>query len=173
LRLRWSRSVSLIPASLGPSPSNPSHFPGLAGPPAASHSLLAQYPTHHTARQSFILITLMPRSMKTPATLYLPLVLAAGWPVLAVNDWSVPCTQGQCSWNLPADSGASGTVHIWGSPNAISDITIATGWRITSCDPSAMTQDIQLVCEGDNPDCDHLFQGGAVHTIVRLPDNKW
>lgn len=90
---------------------------------------------------------------------------------MAVNDWSVPCTQGKCSWDLPADSGASGTVHIWGPSTAISDITTATGWRITSCDPVSTTQDIQLVCEGNNPDCDHLFQGGAVHTIVRLPDS--
>lgn len=47
-----------------------------------------------------------------PATLCLALVLAAGQSALAVNDWSVPCTQGQCSWDLPADSSASGTVHI-------------------------------------------------------------
>ena len=45
-------------------------------------------------------------------TLYLVLVLAAGWRAMAANDWSVPCTQGKCSWDLPADSGASGTVHI-------------------------------------------------------------
>ena len=34
-----------------------------------------------------------------------------------------------------------------------------------------MKQDIELVCNGDNPDCGHLFQGGAMDTIVRLPDN--
>jgi hypothetical protein len=27
------------------------------------------------------------------------------------------------------------------------------------------------VCEGDNPDCGHLFQGGATNTIVRLPES--
>jgi hypothetical protein len=59
----------------------------------------------------------------------------------------------------------------WGAPNAISDVTSATGWQITNCDPSATTQDIQLVCNDGNPDCDHLFQGGAVNTIVRLPDS--
>jgi hypothetical protein len=59
----------------------------------------------------------------------------------------------------------------WGPTNSISDITPATGWKITSCDPVAMKQDIELVCDGDNPDCGHLFQGGAMDTIVRLPDN--
>ena len=47
-----------------------------------------------------------------PVTLCLALALAATQQALAVNDWSVPCTQGQCSWDLPADSGASGTVQI-------------------------------------------------------------
>ncbi|KAH8997662.1 hypothetical protein EDB86DRAFT_3076463 [Lactarius hatsudake] len=92
--------------------------------------------------------------------------------VLAANDWLVPCTQGRCSWDLPADSGASGTLQIWGPTTAISDITPAAGWRIiTRCDPAATAQDIQLECADGNPDCDHLFQGGAVDTIVRLPDS--
>jgi hypothetical protein len=46
------------------------------------------------------------------ATLCLALVLVAGQRALAANDWSAPCTQGKCSWDLPGDSGASGTVHI-------------------------------------------------------------
>ncbi|KAH9060372.1 hypothetical protein EDB83DRAFT_2520372 [Lactarius deliciosus] len=92
--------------------------------------------------------------------------------VLAANDWLVPCTQGRCSWDLPADSGASGTLQIWGPTTAISDITPAAGWRIiTRCDPAATAQDIQLECADGNPDCNHLFQGGAVDTIVRLPDS--
>ncbi|KAF8472215.1 hypothetical protein DFH94DRAFT_655780 [Russula ochroleuca] len=109
---------------------------------------------------------------KFSATLCLTLVLAAGRRALAVNDWSVPCTQGKCSWDLPADSSASGALHIWGPTSAISDITPAAGWQITTnCDPSATTQKIQLVCQDSNPDCDHLFQGGgAVDTIVRVPD---
>ncbi|KAH9975610.1 hypothetical protein BJV77DRAFT_1164270 [Russula vinacea] len=108
---------------------------------------------------------------KFSATLCLTLVLAAGRRALAVNDWSVPCTQGKCSWDLPADSSASGSVNIWGPTSTISDITTAAGWQITSCDPNATTQKIQLMCKDGNPDCDHLFQGGgAVDTIVRLPD---
>lgn len=47
-----------------------------------------------------------------PVTLCLALALAASQQALAVNDWSIPCTQGHCSWDIPADSGASGTVHI-------------------------------------------------------------
>ena len=61
----------------------------------------------------------------------------------------------------------------WGSVNAISDITLAAGWRITTtCNSTSPNQVIQLVCEDNNPDCNHLFQGsGAVNTIVRLPEN--
>lgn len=55
----------------------------------------------------------MPFTTKFSVVLCLALVFAAsGQRALAVNDWSVPCTQGKCSWELPADSGASGTVHI-------------------------------------------------------------
>ena len=42
----------------------------------------------------------------------LTLLLAAPLPALAMNDWSVPCTQGKCSWDLPTDSGASGSMLI-------------------------------------------------------------
>jgi hypothetical protein len=54
----------------------------------------------------------MSRATIPSVTLYLALVLAAGQQALAINDWSIPCIQGQCSWDIPADSGASGTVHI-------------------------------------------------------------
>ena len=49
---------------------------------------------------------------------------------------------------------------------------MAAGWQMKSCNQTAMgVVDIQLVCKDDNPDCDHLFQGGAVDTIIRLPDS--
>jgi hypothetical protein len=32
--------------------------------------------------------------------------------VLAANDWLAPCLQGNCSWDLPSDSGTSGTLQI-------------------------------------------------------------
>ena len=49
--------------------------------------------------------------MKTSAALF-TLILAVGQRALAVNDWSVPCTQGKCSWDVPANSGASGSMQI-------------------------------------------------------------
>lgn len=54
----------------------------------------------------------MPFSVKPSAAFCLIIVLVVGRRALAVNDWSVPCTQGKCSWDLPADSGASGSVQI-------------------------------------------------------------
>ena len=59
----------------------------------------------------------------------------------------------------------------WGANDAISDITPAAGWKIMSCNPLATKQDIELMCEGDDPNCGHLFQGGAVNTVVRLPSS--
>ncbi|KAJ6608508.1 hypothetical protein B0H10DRAFT_2226802 [Mycena sp. CBHHK59/15] len=102
------------------------------------------------------------------------------FPFLAVayaaNDWSKPCLSGECSYDLPAASNgtsASGSMKIWGSSTAISDITTAAGWTILGCSPTALTQDIRLVCTGkDSSMCQHLYQGhGAVDTIVRLPEN--
>ena len=46
---------------------------------------------------------------------FLTLLLATPLPALAINDWSVPCTQEQCSWDPPADfadSGASRSMQI-------------------------------------------------------------
>jgi hypothetical protein len=63
-------------------------------------------------------------------------------------------------------------VQISGPVSAISDITPAAGWQITKCDPTSSQQDIQLKCQDNNPDCNHLFQGnGAVNTLVRLPES--
>ncbi len=50
--------------------------------------------------------------MKPSTAFYLTLVFAAGQRALAVNDWTVPCIQGQCSWDLPAESGSSGSVKV-------------------------------------------------------------
>ncbi|KAJ7114998.1 hypothetical protein C8R44DRAFT_676083 [Mycena epipterygia] len=94
----------------------------------------------------------------------------------AVNDWSVPCVTGQCSYDLPATNGSSssGTMKIWGSNDAITDITTAADWQILGCNATALSQDIRLVCTNDDPDsqCAHLYQNtGAVNKIVRLPEN--
>ncbi|KAJ7673894.1 hypothetical protein DFH06DRAFT_1279635 [Mycena polygramma] len=98
-------------------------------------------------------------------------VLSSG--VLAQNnDWTKPCLDGECFYDLPESSGVSGTMRVWGAPTAISDITTAAGWTILNCDPTALNQDIRLVCTGADSDCNHLFQGtGAVDTLVRLPQN--
>ncbi|KAJ6587458.1 hypothetical protein DFH09DRAFT_1141142 [Mycena vulgaris] len=93
----------------------------------------------------------------------------------AANDWSIPCTTGACSYDIPTTNGSSsGTVTIWGSQDAITDITTAADWEILGCDPNALSQDIRLVCKSDHPSvkCSHLYQNiGAVNKIVRLPEN--
>ncbi|KAJ7166831.1 hypothetical protein C8R46DRAFT_1351084 [Mycena filopes] len=95
----------------------------------------------------------------------------------AANDWSVPCTSGTCSYDLPTtDSTAAGSLKIWGSPDAITDITTAAGWQILGCDSTALNQSIRLVCMDDpedtNSNCGHLYQNtGAVNKLVRLPQN--
>ncbi|KAL4264620.1 hypothetical protein AB1N83_004208 [Pleurotus pulmonarius] len=71
----------------------------------------------------FALFTLLPFFIS------LPVVDAA------TNDWSIPCTKGECYYDMPsADGMATGSMKIWGSPNAISDITPAAGWAIIGCD---------------------------------------
>ncbi|KAJ7474870.1 hypothetical protein FB451DRAFT_1246877 [Mycena latifolia] len=87
------------------------------------------------------------------------------------NDWTKPCLEGECFWDLPESTGVSGTMRVWGAATAISDITTAAGWTILDCDPDALAQDIRLVCTGAASDCDHLFQAGATNTLVRLPNN--
>ncbi|KAJ7075240.1 hypothetical protein B0H15DRAFT_956646 [Mycena belliarum] len=95
----------------------------------------------------------------------------------AANDWTKPCTKGQCFYDLPATNAASaGTMKIWGSEDAITDITAAADWQILGCDPAAIKQDIRLVCmnNAENADslCSHLYKTtGAVNKIVRLPEN--
>ncbi|KAJ7266371.1 hypothetical protein B0H12DRAFT_158847 [Mycena haematopus] len=89
------------------------------------------------------------------------------------NDWSVPCLQGECFYDLPESSNVSGTMRVWSSETtAISDITTAAGWTILDCDSTAISQDIRLVCTGDADSCGHIFQGsGPIDTVVRLPQN--
>ncbi|KAJ6553046.1 hypothetical protein B0H19DRAFT_1263467 [Mycena capillaripes] len=95
----------------------------------------------------------------------------------ALNDWSVPCTTGECSYDLPnTNNSASGSLKIWGSNTAITDITTAADWQILGCNSTALQQDIRLVCMNDpddpNSKCAHLYQDiGAVNKIVRLPED--
>ncbi|KAF7319637.1 hypothetical protein HMN09_00304100 [Mycena chlorophos] len=84
-----------------------------------------------------------------------------------------PALPGECSYDLTTNGTASGTVTIWGSSSAISDITTAADWEIVECDPHATTQTIRLVCKSENSaNCNHLYGGhGAVNKIVRLPEH--
>ena len=49
--------------------------------------------------------------MKFSAAL-LTLALATPLRAQVLNDWTIPCTQGVCSWNLPAESGTEGWIQI-------------------------------------------------------------
>ncbi|TFK26040.1 hypothetical protein FA15DRAFT_589233 [Coprinopsis marcescibilis] len=93
----------------------------------------------------------------------------------AANDWSKPCLSGVCFYDLPSSQAqaSSGTLKIWGSPDAITDITSAAGWQIIDCSPTALAQDIRLVCtDPGDARCAHLYQNvGAEGKIVRLPED--
>ncbi|RDB15048.1 hypothetical protein Hypma_005455 [Hypsizygus marmoreus] len=117
----------------------------------------------------------------------------------AVNDWSKPCLSGVCSYgmsavikilskqsitdasdppgiDIPDSAGSSsGSLKIWGSQDAISDITTAAGWHILGCASDQLTQDIRLVCNSADTKaagCSHLFENtGAEGKIVRLPES--
>jgi len=104
----------------------------------------------------------------------------SGTPYIPKNDWSKPCFDGVCTWDHPVATtgrnvGSSGRMKIWGSSNAISDITEAAGWMIMDCDKDKMDQDIRLVCKSDNTaeaGCDHLSKNGSPEgKIIRLPDS--
>ncbi|KAJ7266374.1 hypothetical protein B0H12DRAFT_1099419 [Mycena haematopus] len=98
------------------------------------------------------------------------LLFYAGW-ARAANNWSTPCFDGHCSYDIPASSQVSGTLRIWGAPDAISDITPAAGWTILDCEKGAMQQDLRIVCS-DTSGCPHLTQNtGSVGKLVRLPEN--
>ncbi|KAK0217175.1 hypothetical protein IW262DRAFT_1276049 [Armillaria fumosa] len=95
--------------------------------------------------------------------------------VVAKNDWSQLCFDGVCEYSLPPNGTASGSLKIWGSTNTLSDITPAAGWEIIDCAPSALAQEIRLVClnnDTGSTGCDHLYQNdGAAGKIVRLPES--
>lgn len=107
------------------------------------------------------------------STFLIPILTATAY---AANDWTKPCFQGECSYDLPqtSEGSATGTIRIWGAENAIADITTVGGWVIMGCDSGTTAQDIRLVCQSDDAEsaCSHLYEnGGAVDKIVRLPEN--
>ncbi|KLO12152.1 hypothetical protein SCHPADRAFT_433347 [Schizopora paradoxa] len=102
----------------------------------------------------------------------LPLLSLLLYQAQAKNDWSKPCLSGSCSYDIARNSTSLGaTISINGSSSAISDITPAAGWSILNCTTSTNSQTIQIVCTDESKGCNHLFQNGAEHTIVRLPED--
>ncbi|KAF7422513.1 hypothetical protein PC9H_010669 [Pleurotus ostreatus] len=96
--------------------------------------------------------------------------LAAAKPA---NDWSKPCFDGECAYDLPGTKETgSATLKLSGAAKAITDITPAAGWIVLDCDPHALSQEIRLVCKGDDEaSCGHLFEHGPEHKVVRLPES--
>jgi hypothetical protein len=96
--------------------------------------------------------------------------------VQAKNDWSKPCFAGKCSYTSgDGVKTAYSTLSLNGGATTISDISEASGWKILGCDSkSAHPQSIRLVCASNDMSakgCGHLFEGGAQHTIIRLPES--
>lgn len=105
--------------------------------------------------------------------------------VQSLNNWAQPCHNGRCAYDIRGPT--SGTLQIVsaclmrqgcnltpriqsGSPNAVSDLTMASGWVMLSCHPVSTSQDVRAVCRDDDPGCSHVFTNGAEGTIVRLPE---
>ena len=57
-----------------------------------------------------------------------------------------------------------------GSVSSISDITSAAGWHILNCTDGTNSQTIRIACVDESKGCEHIFQGGAEDTIIRLPN---
>lgn len=101
------------------------------------------------------------------------------------------CLSGSCSFKLvqPATTNgepSEGSLVLDGSPNLISDITYvdwhdrsrmepetpfreSAGWSSWDCEEGPEGHTIRLVCTGSDDTCNHVFQGGAEDTIVRVP----
>ncbi|KAI0087808.1 hypothetical protein BDY19DRAFT_1042228 [Irpex rosettiformis] len=105
--------------------------------------------------------------LTVPFTLLLPAV------VRAANSWNAPCHTGECSYDLKNSTHAGNvraSVTISGPTSAIADLTPAAGWQILNCNATDGAQDIRAICTGSDNDCGHLYQNGAVGTVVRLPE---
>ncbi|OCB86992.1 hypothetical protein A7U60_g5882 [Sanghuangporus baumii] len=98
------------------------------------------------------------------------LLLAVG--IAAFDYGGAPCHNGECYYNIPGNERlVAATVKISGSPSSISDITNAAGWEILDCSFDGSAHNVRLVCLDDDAGCSHIFQDGAEHTIVRLPQH--
>ncbi|KAG8905357.1 hypothetical protein FRB99_000185 [Tulasnella sp. 403] len=112
------------------------------------------------------------------AAAHLTLSRAAAVGSLGPTIVEYPCAGGFCSQAVrktvvgggdPPDT--EGIIIVDGPPELVADLTLAAGWSIWNCDSRKLTQEILLVCAQDERSCDDVFEGGAEHTIVRLPDD--
>ncbi|KAJ7684554.1 hypothetical protein DFH06DRAFT_1277243 [Mycena polygramma] len=107
---------------------------------------------------------------------FLVLLPFAAASVRAANDWSVKC-QGGCSYdtNGTKDRAFASVSLTASTPQILSDITPAASWELLDCPPtwSSGSTAVRLVCTADDPaqDCADVTAGGAVDTIVRLPED--
>lgn len=115
---------------------------------------------------------LYPPEMMQSALFVSVIFFLSAFRAFADQSWDVPCVHGVCTYDKILPDGAKvATMKIWGTPNAISDVTPAAGWHILDCNPDEMKQDIRLVCLDDKADCNHIIDSGAQDTIVRLPQS--
>ncbi|KAF9490018.1 hypothetical protein BDN71DRAFT_1400664, partial [Pleurotus eryngii] len=104
-------------------------------------------------------------------------LLVVGISARPANDWSKPCFNGECAYDLPEHSNSGlGALRIAGSPKSITDVTSAAGWVVLDCDPHLLEQEIRLVCQSDDDvddtACNHVFDHwGPEDKIVRLPES--
>ncbi|KZW02320.1 hypothetical protein EXIGLDRAFT_829503 [Exidia glandulosa HHB12029] len=97
---------------------------------------------------------------------------------LALNDWSVPCTSGTCSYDTGDGVTTSWTtITLNGASTVLSDITSAAGWQISGCNAGwdSGVANVVITCAGtpeQMAQCAHLFEGGnAENKVVRLPQD--
>ncbi|KAI5115299.1 hypothetical protein M0805_000544, partial [Coniferiporia weirii] len=118
---------------------------------------------------------LMGGSMLSFVLLSLSLVAVIGVGTARPYDQSKPCFHGVCSFDIPpSHDSVGGTLVVTGAPYAISDISPSSGWEILDCSPEvdhAGTLRVHLACAGDSVGCAYLYERGAEHTLVRLPDD--
>ncbi|KAI5115297.1 hypothetical protein M0805_002455 [Coniferiporia weirii] len=117
----------------------------------------------------------MGRSLLPSVLLSFFLVAVTGVGATRPYDQSKPCFHGVCSFDIPpSHDSIGGTLVVTGAPYAISDVSPSSGWEILDCSPEeahANTLRVHLACSGDPASCAQLYERGAEHTLVRLPDD--
>ncbi|KAH7091711.1 hypothetical protein BKA62DRAFT_87028 [Auriculariales sp. MPI-PUGE-AT-0066] len=99
-------------------------------------------------------------------------------PLFAATALATSATQcrGSCKFEQRSVVGdqVPHSVHISGPSDLVADVSPASGWELLDCpdDWSKGAVDIRAVCTHLSPaeSCDHLLEGGAENTVVRLPN---